>query len=275
MSALLGSDSFPVRRFTILWTLLGAYVLGATGLLLFDRDGSVMLLIALLPAVASALGVVVATHRSEGRTSLRILGATTLALMACPLLFTLFVVFPQSPPTRTAESVGLLLLVACLGGVLCAPFGVAFGGVFAGVYWQLDLARGFGRSAREQLWMRFGGASLAQGVIVLLVAAVMPTGFGPSSHVDLLVPLGVGALVFGVLTAGRGLALAIRRRRLVGRVRRGEVAGWAVLPRASVPIEDDLPTLFGPGGAEVLVRRATDVEGPFRSNGAIEPVALL
>lgn len=277
MRALLGTESVPVRRFAIAWTFVGGYVLGATGLLLFDRDNAILLLVAALPGLTSAIGVALATRRATERRTGRILVASTLAVMACPLAAGAFVALRTAASSSTGgeDAVGLLCIAGGITAVVCAPLGLAFGGVFAGVYWQLDQSRRLGRSALEQLWMRFGGASVAQGVIVLGVAAAMPTRFGPYPSVDLLVPLGAGALAFGAVTAARGVALAVRRRRFVARVRRGDLAGWAVLPRARFAATDELPELFGPGGAEVLVRQAPKVEGPFREADAMEPVARL
>lgn len=268
---MIGSDTFPVRRFAVVWTACGGYVLGTTGLLLFDRDAWWMLLLGFAPAIVSVIGVAVATRRAEGRRALRIIVASTVAATAMPLLLGATAVLMGS---GNSEEVALLVVLAGMAALAVAPLGAAFGAVYAGVYWQLDESRRFGRSAFEQLWMRFGGASIAQGAIVLGLAAVMsPTGSARED--DLLVPLGVGGLVFGALTAARGVLIALRRRRLAERVRRGEMAGWAILPRHEFGDTDELPELFGPFGQEVLARHSATTEGPFRSSEGFQAVAKL
>lgn len=273
--SLLGSDSAPVRRFAVAWAAVGGFVLGSMALLLFSRDQPLLLLFGLIPGAASAVALRQATRRRRERTTRSIIGASVLAIMACPVIAVLatFVVALGRSDGAGDEVVFYLCMGGGIGAIFVAPLGVGFGAIYAAVWRQLEGARPFGRSAVEQLWLRFGGASLALGVVVVLVAALVP--HGASGHLDLLVPLAVGTIVFGLVTAARGVVLYAGRREIADRARRGEVAGWAVLPLDGVPDASELPELFGPGSTEVLVQRAPTAHGPFRSTETLVPIARL
>lgn len=274
---LLGSESVPVRRFAVAWAGIGGFVLGSTALLLFARGSALSLLFGVVPGIASAIAIHRATRRRSQQTPASIVGASVLAAMVCPfaiMAIGLAVAIAADDP-HAKDVLGALLCVgAGIGAVFAAPVGLAFGAIYACVWKQLEQSRPYGRSATEQLWMRFGGSSVALGVAVILLAALAPRPASPPG-IDLLVPLAVGTVVFGLLTMARGVLLAVGRRDLVDRVRRGELAGWAVLSSAEVSGADDLPDLFGAGGDEVLVRFTASHEGPFRSTDARVPVARL
>ncbi|MEZ4338732.1 MAG: hypothetical protein R3B82_19105 [Sandaracinaceae bacterium] len=270
---LLGSDSVPVRRFAVAWAGIAGFVLSSTGLLVFGRDQLDLLLYGLIPGAACAVAIQRATRRRRARTSGSIVGASILAVVASPVIAVIATLLLGGIHHVSAEIVFFLFVGAGIASVFAAPIGVGFGGLFAAMWRQLEAARSYGRSAVEQLWLRFGGASLALGVVVALVAALVPRGV--SAQNDLLVPLAVGTIVFGLVTAARGVLLHMSRRDIADRARRGEVRGWAVLPLERVADAAELPELFGPGSSEVLVRRAPGSSGPFRSTETMLPVARL
>ena len=59
-----------------------------------------------------------------------------------------------------------------------------------------------------------------------------------------------------------------------GRVRRGRVPGWALVRAERIPEADSLPRLFpGPRSRYVLIQRAPNAQGPFRSSETAIPIA--
>ncbi len=278
VEALLGSESVPVRRFAIACAALGGFVLGSTTYLLFERTEAVTFLFGIVPGVLSATAVARATRRRSPDTGAMIVGASVLAAMFVPLV-TLALALVWSAVDGWPRAMDALLMFACIGSAVgaffSAPLGLAFGAVYAFVWRRLDGSRASGRSALELLWMRFGGAFIALGAVVLVLSHVTTRPYGLFDSHDLLVPLGVGTLVFGAVTALRGLVLAHARGRLARLARRGQLAGYAVVPASEIAGAEALPDLFGGEGDEVLVRREPHARGPFRSAEAIVPLARL
>lgn len=282
VQALLGSESVPVRRFAIAWAALGGFVLGSTLYLFLARSAPSLLLMGIVPGALSGVAVARATRRRCLDASGAIVGTCVLAAMFVPFT-TLALALAWSTVDGWPHAMDALLMFVCIGSAVgaffSAPLGLAFGAVYAFVWRRLDASRASGRSALELLWMRFGGAFIALGASVLVLSRVVPHPyaypFDVSESHDLLIPLGVGTLVFGMVTALRGLLLARARRRLARLARAGELAGHAVVPASEVAGAEALPDLFGRDGVDVLVRREPHARGPFRSAETILPLARL
>jgi len=279
---LLGTDAPPLRPLAIAWAALGGWALGSAFYLLFVRHEPVPLLFGVPAGLLSAFAMAKATRAREDEVPSVIVGYSVLAAIFCPAVTFGAAALITAPcgGGSAPHLLGIWIGGSVVGAFFAAPLGTVFGVVYAMVWRFLDASRRDGGSARESAWIRFGIAlsSLGAGLLALDLL-VPPVAYhypfaAPPPRPDFLALLGWFALTGGALPMLRGLARWQRRRMLLERVRRGRVPGWALVRGETIEDADSLPRLFpGPRARYVLVQRAPNAQGPFRSSETAIPVA--
>ena len=150
--------------------------------------------------------------------------------------------------------VAATVLASPLGGGLGLAFGIALAPLVARI--RDDLASlDLGAPART---------AIACGAWLLAVAA-LSTGLAVGGIVHAALSATVCASLGGVLVGGGAIA-RLHRSGWLARVERGTVEGWAIVARAEVEVDDELP-LFDRGriGDRVLVRIEERGDGAYRT----------
>jgi len=279
---LLGTDAPPLRPLAIAWAALGGWALGSAFYLLFFRHEPIPLLFGVPAGVLSAIAMAKATRARPDEVPSVIVGYSVLAAIFCPAVTfgaAALVTSPWGGGPSASHMLGVWIGGSVVGAFFAAPLGTVFGVIYAMVWRFLDASRGDGGSARDSAWIRFGIAlsSLGAGLLAFDLL-VPPLGhhhlFAVPSRPDFLALLGWFALIGGALPMLRGLVGWHRRRRILERVRRGRVPGWALVRAETIVDADALPRLFpGPRPRYVLVQRAPTAQGPFRSSETTVPIA--
>lgn len=288
---LLGGDDAPLARGVgVAWCGVAGYLMGTAvlaSLLPIERfhpNGPVGLLaVGLAPGLLSATAAWLGARASSAVTTalLTLVGSLVASLFCPPFTWVLLAITGGDTQTDSflggGDALGVLVLVTILGAFLAAPLGVLFGMVFSAANAIVcALHERTARGTRDLALVALGlGMCAVSAVSIAFLFDVSEDPGDPT--IPFPAPLvGLAALAggLGALAALVGAVRAIARHALVLRMRRGRLAGWAVVDAREVAGAADAPRLFAFGDADrVLVRRATTADGPFRSGETAIAVA--
>jgi len=280
----------PPEWVGVAWVAAAGFVMGEFVLSLLlttngvEPNGPLGLLACGVPTAllsgAAALGGVRARSPSMQAVSVWLLAS--LASVLCPATtWVVLVATGGEGGAPHADALAVLIFGTIFGAFVAVPIAIVFGLVYGAALGLLAWLRARPASSTRDV------ALVSLGLVTLLVGAC---GVVPWASADLAgamaaraeqvavpaVPIALGiafAFAGAVATVAGAVRLALRER-LLDRVARGEVAGWAVVAEDDVDDYERLPRLFAFGHPiDVLVRRETHADGPYRSGEATTPVA--
>lgn len=292
MRFLLGTDAPTPKWLGVAWVTLAGYVMGTIALeVILGSDRSLgtsdpvrILVLGLAPAGLSGLAAILGIRGRDPMSAgaLTLVGSFVASLFCAPVTWVLLLLLGGG--NSGGDNLLLLLPVTVIGAFIGGPLGLFFGAIFAiGLYVQTWLR---GRPARGSLDLGLtvmGVGWLALGVAAVLVVPTLPGSLFGSAYTNAAahsrlglswlpwVLVGVGALATAV-----GAGRTVFRLVLARQARRGAWPGWAVVSPDEVDDVEDLPRLFPFGRTDgVLVQRAADGAGPFRSSESVVGIARL
>jgi len=281
----------PPEWLGVAWVAAAGFVMGSFALsLLLIMDGRIrptgplgLLACGLPTALLSAAAAVGGGRcRSPGMQALAVWLLSALASVLCPALtWIVLVVTGGDGGVPGAELFAVLIFGTLFGAFIAVPialvFGVVYGAALALLAW---LRRRPSGSTRDVAGVALGALSVLVGLAGALPWATSDIAASRAARAAAIgvpgvpVALGVAFALAGAIAALVLGARLARRARLVDRIARGEVEGWAVVAEEDVDGYEALPRLFAfRHPIDVLVRREAHESGPFRSGEATTPVA--